>query len=64
MKNDALTPYFFTKKYKMIERKYEQGREKYRKRSDKKRNVNYSSIQNDTLTKQSDKALNEKSKGE
>ena len=48
----------------MIERKYEQGREKYRKRIDKKRNVNYSSIQNDTLTKQSDKALNEKSKGE
>ena len=64
MKNDALTPYFFTKKYKMIEIKYEQGREKYRKRIDKKRNVNYSSIQNDTLTKQSDKALNEKSKGE
>ena len=64
MKNDALTPYFFTKKYNMLERKSEPGRENERKSIDKKRNVNYSSIQNDTLTKQSDKALNEKSKGE
>jgi len=37
---------------------------KFTKRIDKKRNVNYSNSQDDALTKQSDKALNEKSKGE